>query len=64
MNEVKGILESKSVWGALLAIAGTVASLLGYDIGDTNGLANEIVVLVGSVVAIYGRVKAVKRLGA
>lgn len=63
MNEVKGILESKSVWGALLAIAGTVASLLGYDIGDTNGLANEIVVLVGSVIAVYGRIKAVKRLG-
>lgn len=63
MNEVKGILESKSVWGALLAIAGTVASLFGYDIGDTNGLANEIVVLAGSIIAIYGRIKAVKRLG-
>lgn len=63
MDEVKGMLQSKAIWGALIAVAATVAQLAGWDIGgDTEGLANEIVTIVGGLIAIWGRATAVKRI--
>lgn len=61
-GDVKGMLQSTGVWGALIAIAATVSSIAGWDIGDTNGLAEQIVAIVGGVIAIYGRITAVKRI--
>jgi len=63
MNDVKGILQSKTVWGAGLAVVATLAQLAGYDIGDTNFLAEQIVAVIGGLLAIYGRVTAVTKLG-
>ncbi len=60
--ETKGLLMSKTVWGAIIAIGATIAKMTGFDIGDTEGLVNDIVVLVGAVIAMYGRVKAVKKI--
>lgn len=60
--ETKGLLMSKTVWGAIIAIGATIAKTAGFDIGDTEGLVNDIVVLVGAVIAMYGRVKAVKKI--
>lgn len=62
MTDYKNILESKTVWGAFLAVAATLAQLAGYDLGDTNGLANELVTVAGGLLAIYGRVVAFKRI--
>lgn len=63
MEEVKGMLTSKTIWGTIIMIAATVSQMMGWDIGDTNGLAEQIAALVGAVIAIYGRVVAVKRIG-
>ena len=63
MNDVKGILQSKTVWGAAIAVLATLAQILGYDLGDTNGLAEQIVAVIGGLLAIYGRVTAVTKLG-
>jgi len=63
MNDVKGILQSKTVWGAALAVLATLAQIAGYDLGDTNGLAEQIVAVVGGLLAIYGRITAVAALG-
>ena len=63
MNDVKGILQSKTVWGAALAVVATLAQLAGYDIGDTNFLAEQIIAVIGGALAIYGRVTAVTKIG-
>lgn len=62
MDGFKGLLQSKAVWGALLSIAAVAASLLGYQLGDADGFANDIVALVGGVIAVYGRIVAVKKI--
>jgi len=63
MNDVKGILQSKTVWGAALAVLATLAQIAGYDLGDTNGLAEQVVAVVGGLLAIYGRVTAISKIG-
>jgi hypothetical protein len=63
MNDVKGILQSKTVWGSALAFIATLAQIAGYDIGETNFLAEQIVAVIGGVLAIYGRVTAVTKIG-
>ena len=60
--ETKGLFTSKTVWGAIIAIGATIAKMAGFDIGDTEGLVNDIVVLAGAIIAIYGRFKAVKKI--
>jgi hypothetical protein len=61
--ETKGLLTSKTIWGAVIAIAATVLKIAGYDIGgDTAGLVNDIVALIGAGIAFYGRIKAVKKI--
>lgn len=63
MNDVKGILQSKTVWGSALAVLATLAQIAGYDIGDTNGLAEQVVAVIGGLIAIYGRITAVAKIG-
>ena len=63
MNDVKGILQSKTVWGSALAVLATLAQISGYDIGDTNGLAEQVVAVIGGLLAIYGRITAVAKIG-
>jgi hypothetical protein len=63
MNDVKGILQSKTVWGSALAVLATLAQIAGYDIGDTNGLAEQVVAVIGGLLAIYGRITAVAKIG-
>ena len=63
MNDIKGILQSKTVWGAAIAVLATLAQILGYELGDTNGLAEQVVAVIGGLLAIYGRVTAVAKLG-
>ncbi|MGR3484049.1 MAG: hypothetical protein ACU0BF_01780 [Paracoccaceae bacterium] len=63
----KSPLASRTVWGGIVAIVAGGVGLLGYTMtpGDaaqlTDGLTS-IGATIGGFVAIYGRVKATKRV--
>lgn len=63
MTDIKGALQSKTIWGALLAGAAIALNLFHINLGDANGFADDIVGLIGASLAVYGRIKAVKRIG-
>lgn len=63
MNEVKSIFTSVTFWGVILSVVGKGLYAAGIDIGDTNGLAELVVSFLGDITALYGRVKAAKRIG-
>lgn len=60
-------LQSKTIWGALIAIAASVASLAGVEIeaGEQAEILDGIISLVaagGGILAIIGRIAARSRL--
>lgn len=61
-KEVKSFLQSRTIWGAILAVVGAVLNASGFETGSLNGLDGEIVTIVGGALAAYGRVKAVKKI--
>lgn len=63
MGSIKRPWLSSTLWGAVAVVAVSGAKLLGYDIGDADGWATSVVALLGGVLAIYGRVTAVKKIG-
>lgn len=73
MNETKGFWASKTIWGNLISIAALVAGLFGIEVdaatqativdGTTAAYAS-IGVVIGQLVAIYGRIAATKKIGA
>ena len=68
MNGTKSILASRTFWGALLVILASFFNLLGYAISeDMQAEAGELIAgftsLVGGVIALWGRVKATKKIG-
>lgn len=67
MNDVKGFFESKAIWGGLIAFGAGVAGLIGYSVSpeDQAQLVELItggVGVFGALVAIYGRIKASKKI--
>lgn len=68
MEENKAWWQSKTVWGGLVAVGASAAGLLGYtvDAGMQDQLA-ELFVLgataIGGFIAIFGRIKATKKIG-
>lgn len=62
MEGFKGMLTSKTIWGTIIAIVATVAQMAGWNIGGTEGLAEQIVALIGGAIAIYGRITAVNKI--
>jgi len=67
MNESKKWYQSKSVWGGMVSLLAVLLGVFGYSIGggDQSSLVDALTLLggaVGSIVAIYGRVKASKRV--
>ena len=67
MDEVKGLLQSKTVWGCVVTILSIVLMQFGIEVdeGSKVELVNQFVALGGvlaSVFAIYGRVKADKKV--
>lgn len=63
MVEEKNWYESKTIWGALIAVAASVTGAMGLtvDTGAQSDLADALVQLVGAVgamIAIYGRLSA------
>lgn len=63
MSDVKSILQSKTIWGAILSLVSVGLTAAHIDLGPVDGWAEAIVGLVGGVLAVYGRVKAVKKIG-
>ncbi len=63
MGETKSALTSKTVIGSIVSVVASISLVLGFDIGDTNGLIEQISAVIGGLLAIYGRVTAVKRIG-
>lgn len=53
----------KTLIGAIVALAAEGARLAGVDIGDQQGLVNSILVILGGILAIYGRMKASGPMG-
>jgi hypothetical protein len=68
VEEVKSALASKAVWGGIIAVAAGLLGLWGYKVAPEDQariveLAMAIGASVGGVLAIYGRVRATKRIG-
>ena len=63
MSGMKSLLVSKTFWGAVLSFGSILAMKSGYNIGDSDGWAIALSGLAGSVIAVYGRIKAVKKIG-
>ncbi|MGR9413735.1 hypothetical protein GR211_22160 [Rhizobium leguminosarum] len=65
MNDVKGILQSKTIWGLIIAALGTLLNKYGYEVSalDQAALVDQIALVmqvVGWLVAFYGRIRATK----
>ena len=61
-QDTKSFLQSRTIWGAILAVVGAVLNGAGFDTGSLGGLEGEIVTIVGGALAAYGRVKAVRKI--
>ena len=69
MNELKPLMQSKTFWGAMMALGGSALSAGHYTLSAADAAsAVDIVVSlvsgVGGLIAIYGRVVASKKIGA
>lgn len=68
--EFKSWYTSKTIWGAIIAGAAsllnayTSVSISSAEVESLSQLAVDLVGIVGSGLAIYGRIKADKRVGA
>lgn len=67
MIEEKQWYRSKTIWGGLVALAAAVAGLFGIDVDAASGDALAIALTnaaaaVGAVIAIIGRLDAVKTI--
>jgi hypothetical protein len=74
-EKAKAWWESKTIWGIIIAVVPVIASMFGYDlqslvvdnVNDTvqtgNSIWNEVITVVGVVVAWWGRVKARTKIG-
>ena len=68
MNDFKNIFASKTFWGGAIAALGGIMGLFGYTLlpGDQALLVDggaAIAASLGGVIAIWGRVRASKRIG-
>lgn len=67
MDGVKGLLSSKTVWGAIVAILAAAGNAAGYIVtdADTAAVVSNIMAVVtafGGLYAIYGRIKATHKV--
>lgn len=58
MEGTKSLLQSKTFWGAVLAILWFILKKFDIDLVWTEDLVNDILQVVGMLFAIYGRVVA------
>lgn len=62
MEQAKGLLTSVTFWGIVISVVGKLAYMYGVDIGDTGGLAEAIASFVGDGIAMWGRIRATKKI--
>jgi hypothetical protein len=69
MNDTKPALTSTTVWGAIVAAAGALAPVILNTAGVTAAeqatgvaAASQLVGGIGALVALFGRLRATKRL--
>ena len=67
MEFIKQLLNSKTIWGAIVSVASVAGMLFGVDISQELilelqssliGIASSVGALVGTALTIYGRIKA------
>ncbi|MBT3140351.1 hypothetical protein DS909_17695 [Phaeobacter gallaeciensis] len=68
MNEVKSFLASKTIWGAVIAVAPTALGFLGLNVTGADAAeaaqhVNAIITAAVGLLVVYGRVKATKAMG-
>jgi hypothetical protein len=68
MEQTKGLLASKTVWGGILVVLAAIAGMFGYTITAEDqaslvSMIDNIVMAVGGLLAIWGRITATKRIG-
>ena len=56
-------LQSKTVWGGIIAIAASIFALTGTETQSLTSSVLEVVTAVGGFVSIVGRIVARKRIG-
>jgi hypothetical protein len=69
MNEFKALTQSKTFWGAVVALGGSALTLGHYTLSPADAaqaidLLSGLAGTVGGLVAIYGRVVATRKIGA
>ncbi len=67
MEETKKWWESTAIWGAVVALLGGLAGIFGYSLGPDDqevltSILASVAGTVGSIIAIWGRVKASKTI--
>ena len=67
MYDVKSFFASKTIWGGLIALVASAAAIWGYSITPADQaqiveLITGIGGIIGSVMAIYGRVVATRKI--
>ena len=68
MTDMKPWWQSKTLWGAIVAIASSVLGLAGFELGAVDaealtGLLTSLGAAIGGIIAIVGRLKAKSRIG-
>lgn len=75
MTETKTLFRSKTFWGAAVAVLGALAGLFGLEISSADqaeltnltdlvlGVWDSLLVIAGSLLAIYGRATARQKIG-
>jgi hypothetical protein len=68
VNEFKTLTQSKTFWGAVVAVGGSALTLGHYSLSPADAahavdLLSGIASAVGGLIAIYGRVVASKKIG-
>lgn len=68
MTDMKPWWQSKTLWGAIVAIASSALGLAGFEFTEADaealtGLLTSIGAALGGIIAIVGRLKAKSRIG-
>ena len=68
MEDIKTWYQSRTIWGAVIAVAASLAHAGGYNLSaaDQGQLADALVSLAGTaggLMAIWGRMKATAKVG-
>jgi hypothetical protein len=63
MQDEKDLLASKVTWGVLVPIIVMFAKQLGFDLGEQQPWVDGLSMFVGGLLILWGRIKAVKRIG-